>query len=120
MRIQYIAILGSCILLLFIFELIRRKKIKEEYSLLWLFFGVIFLIFSFWRKGLEVLSNFLGIAYAPASLFLLLLMAFFFILIQFSLVISDLSESKKIIIQELALLKQEVDKRKKKQNEVTD
>src|SRR5208283_3356464 len=90
--VQYLAITGSIGIFLFILILVRNKKIKEEYSLLWIFFSLIFIIFSFWRKGLEWLSFNIGIAYPPAALLLILIMAAYFILIQFSIVISDLSE----------------------------
>jgi hypothetical protein len=107
-RIQYIAIAGSIGLLLLILELIRRKKLKEEYSLLWLFFGLVFLFFSVFREALDRLSNLTGIAYSPAALFLILLMAVFFILIQFSVIISRLSDQNKKLGQEVGILKSEM------------
>ena len=48
-KMQYIAIIGSVVLLVFILNLIRRKRIKEEYSLLWLFLSFVFILFSSWR-----------------------------------------------------------------------
>jgi hypothetical protein len=112
-RIQYIAIAGSILFLLFILELIRRKKIREAYSLLWLFFGVVFLFFSIFRNCLEKLAAFLGIAYAPAAIFILLLMAVIFVLIQFSVILSRLSEQNKKLIQEIGTLKAEIESVKK-------
>ena len=74
-RIQIIAIAGSISLLIFIIVLIRQHRLKEEYSLLWLFFTMVFIVFSFWRNGLEWISDVIGIAYPPAALFLILIMA---------------------------------------------
>jgi hypothetical protein len=116
-RIQYIAIAGSIGLLLLILELIRRKKLKEEYSLLWLFFGLVFLFFSVFREALDRLSNLTGIAYSPAALFLILLMAVFFILIQFSVIISRLSEHNKKLGQEVGILKSEMKQLREKMME---
>ena len=87
-RIQYIAIVGSALLLLFILYLIRQKRLKEEYSLLWLFFGVLFLAISLWKDLLDHIAEWIGIAYPPAALFLVLLMALFVIMIEFSVIIS--------------------------------
>ncbi|MDD5508297.1 MAG: DUF2304 domain-containing protein [Bacteroidales bacterium] len=112
-RIQYIAITGSILFLLLILELIRRKKIREAYSLLWLFFGVVFLFFSIFRNCLERLATFLGIDYAPAAIFILLLMAVIFVLIQFSVILSQLSEQNKKLIQEVGSLKTEIESLKK-------
>lgn len=107
-KIQIFAIVGSILLLLAIIELIRRKKIKEEYSLLWLFFSIGFTILSFWRDGIEEIAKFIGIAYAPTAFLLLLVMAIFLILIQFSVIISKLSENNKILAQEIGLLKEKI------------
>jgi hypothetical protein len=106
---QYIAIFVSISLFLYILYLVRKKKIKEEYSLLWLASSLIFIIFSIWRHGLEFFAKLMGIAYPPAALFLILMLAIFLILIEFSINISRLSENNKILAQELALLKAELE-----------
>jgi hypothetical protein len=107
-RIQFLAIAGSVGLLLFILELIRRKRIRENQSLLWLFIGTVFLFFSIWRRGLEVLANLMGIAYPPTAFLLILVMALFVILIQFSIITSDLTEKNRKMAQEIGLLKEKV------------
>ena len=106
---QVIAIIVSLGLFFFIFYLVRKKKIKEEYSLLWLFSSIVFIVFSIWRNGLEYFAGLMGIAYPPAALFLILLLAIFLILIEFSINISKLSEKNKILAQELALLQKELE-----------
>jgi hypothetical protein len=106
---QYIAIAVSISLFLYIFFLVRKKKIKEEYSLLWLSSSVVFIVFSIWRHGLEYFAGLMGIAYPPAALFLILMLAIFLILIEFSINISRLSEKIKIMAQEQALLKNELE-----------
>jgi len=106
---QYIAIAVSISLFLYILFLVRNKKIKEEYSLLWLFSSFIFIVFSIWRDGLEYFAKLMGIAYPPAALFLILLLAVFLILIEFSINISKLSEKNKILAQEIALLRNELE-----------
>ena len=113
-KIQYFAIAGSIILLFFIIELIRRKKIKEQYSLLWLFFCVGFIVLSIWRDGIEEIAILVGIAYAPAAFLLILVMAIFLILIQFSVIISKLSENVKVLVQEIGLMKDKLKKYEEK------
>lgn len=109
-RIQVFSIIGSLLLFLFILRLVKRKKLKEEYSLLWLGFGFIFILLSVFKPLLEIVANLLGILYAPAALLLILITSVFFILIQFSVVISKLAESNKNLIQELGILKAELKK----------
>ncbi len=113
-RIQYIAVACSIVLLIIIFGLTRKKKIKEEYSLLWLVFCFIFLIFSIWRKGLDFFAGVVGINYPPSALFLIFVLALFLILIQFSIIISRLTEQNKNLTQEIGILKLEITEIKKK------
>lgn len=109
-RIQVFSIIGSLFWFVFILKLVKRKRLKEEYSLLWLGFGFIFIALSIFRPLLEVVANAVGIIYAPAALLLILVLAVFFILIQFSVVISKLAEGNKNLIQEVGILKAELKK----------
>ena len=107
--IQYISIAGSIIFIVLMILLIRNRKIKEEFSILWLFFGIVFLALSVWRGSLEIIADFLGIAYAPAAIFLILIIAIISILIHLSVIISKITDQHKIMIQEIGLLKMDLD-----------
>lgn len=107
-KIQVFALIASISLFFFLLYLIRKKKMKEEFSLLWLFFGIVFIVFSAWRSGLDFIAGIVGIAYPPAAMFLLFTLAFFFILIEFSTIISRLSDRNKNLTQEIGLLKMEL------------
>ena len=109
-RIQVFSIIGSLLLFLFILKLVKRKKLKEEYSLLWLAFGTIFIILSIFKPLLEIVASIIGVVYAPAALLLILVISVFFILIQFSIVISRLAEGNKNLTQEVGILKAEIKK----------
>jgi hypothetical protein len=116
-RVQYIAIAVSVVYLLAILYLIRGKKIREEYSLIWLLFGVVFIVLSIWREGLDWISNLLGVAYPPTAIFLIFFMAIFLIMIQFSLIISRLSRNNSKLAQDQALIKQKLEQVEKKLSE---
>lgn len=109
-RIQILSIVGSVMLLGFILELLRKRKLREEYSLVWLGGGVVFLVLSIWRDLLTQLSFAVGIAYPPAALFLVLIMGAYLMLLHFSLVFSKMAEKNKAMAQEIALLRLEVDR----------
>ncbi len=109
--LKVLSIVASGSVLLLVVELIRRGRLKERYSLLWLFAGAVLLVLSSSRTLLEFISRLLGIFYAPSMLFLL---AFFFLLmitLHFTVVISGLSEKNKRLAQEIALLRQEMQER---------
>ena len=112
-RIQLISLAGSLFFMLGILELIRRQKIKEAYALLWLIFGGIFILLSFWKRGLDYFAGIVGIYYPPALLFLILIVAVILILISYSMVISSQNDKIRILTQELALMKREMEKLKK-------
>ncbi len=105
--IQYVAIIGSVLFIASVLILISKRKLREEFSLLWLFFGCVFLFLSLWRESLDIIASVLGIAYAPAAIFLILIIAIISILIHFSIAISGLTEQVKTLVQEVGLLKME-------------
>lgn len=107
-RIQFFSITSSLFLFAFILRLVKRKRLKEEYSLLWLGFSLVFIALAFYKPLLELVADALGILYAPAALLLILVTSIFFILIQFSVVISKLAEGNKNLIQEVGILKAEL------------
>lgn len=107
-KIQILSFLFSGFILYTIFEMVKKKKIKEEYSILWFFMGFIFLIVSIYPNIIDILGNLLGILYAPTLIFLFLFAFILSILIHFSIVLSKLSEKNKTLIQEIGILKHEV------------
>lgn len=109
-RIQLISLAGSLFFMLGVLELIRRQKVKEAYALLWLIFGSIFILLSFWKSGLDYFAGIFGIYYPPALLFLILIVAVILILVSYSAVISSQNDKIRALTQELALMKVELEK----------
>jgi hypothetical protein len=108
-RIQILAVVGSLGLIAFIIELIRRRRLKEEFAVLWLGMGLVFLVISLFRGLLDKFSILVGIGYPPAALFLILIMGLMVILVHFSVAISELKESNKKLAQQVGLLRQQIE-----------
>ncbi len=108
-RIQLISIVLAVGLFALVFELVRRRRLMERYSLLWLLSGATLLVLSVWRGLLEVFASALGIAYAPSALFLVALGFGLLLLLHFSLVISRLTDQAKVLAQHVGMLQQQVD-----------
>lgn len=106
--LKILSIAATVLVLFIVIELIRQGKLKERYSLLWLFAGSVLLVLSSSRALLEFFSHLVGIYYAPSFLFLLAFLFLLLITLHFSVVISGLSEKNKRLAQELALLRQEL------------
>lgn len=109
--LKVIAIATNTAVLLLVVELIRRGRLKEKYSLLWLTAGSVMLLFSASRGLLEYFAKLVGIFYAPSFLFLLAIFFLLLITLHFSVVISGLAEKNKQLAQEIALLRQEMQER---------
>jgi hypothetical protein len=108
-RIQIIAIAGSALLLVFIIEMVRRRRLRVEYSILWLAATGVFLVLSVFRSILEGFASLVGIYYAPAALFLVAMAFGIMLFIHFSVVISRLSGENTILAQRIALLEAMLD-----------
>jgi hypothetical protein len=103
LKIQLIIGAVSVLLLVIVFELIRRNRLKEEYSLLWLLSGVVILIFSIFPDLLNIISRVMGMYYLTA-LFVISFLFLLLIVLHFSTVLSRLSERNKELTQELSIL----------------
>lgn len=116
---QILSIAGSIFIIIFLTELVRSRRLKESYSILWFGIAFVFLIFSLFRNLLEWLADFLGIGYAPAALFLIMIAGLYFLSVHFSVVISRLSEKEKNLTQEIGMLNQrlkKIEEEKRKKN----
>lgn len=104
-KIQIISIIGALTFMFFIFRLITKGKLREEYSIIWIICTVILLVFSIWRNGLDVMAKLLGVYYAPALVFLAAIFAIIVFLVHLSVVNSKQHEQIKKLTQEMAILK---------------
>jgi len=97
-------VLVSIAFIVTVLELVRRRRLKEEYSLLWLFAGAVMMILSVFRPLLERVAAFLGIFYAPSALFLVTALIAMAVGLHFTAVISKLTDQNRILAQRIALL----------------
>ena len=105
--ISIAAAIASLVLIALIFELIRRRRLRERYALLWLVAGLTLLVLSAWRGGLNTIAAWLGVrGYPPAVLFAVGLLFVIVVLLHYSTVISKLADQNTILAQRLALLEQ--------------
>ena len=104
-RVTVISICASAGLVLYILEMVRRRKLREEYSILWLFGSAVILVLSLKQDWLVSLARAVGIAYPPSFLFLVGILFILLILIHFSIAISKLHQMNKKMAQEIALMK---------------
>jgi hypothetical protein len=96
-------------LLLFVFELVRRKHLSERYAILWLLAAATLFVLAVWKGLLTSLSHDVGISYPPSALFAIAIGLIVVLLMYFSLVVSRLSDQNKILAQRLSLLQHRIE-----------
>lgn len=113
-RNQIVALLVGFGMLLLIIELVRRRKLREEYSWLWLMTVSVILLFSLWFDFLKWVTYLIGAITPSSTIFLFAFLFLIFISLHFSVVISRLTDRNRELAQQFALLELEYQEIKKK------
>lgn len=108
--LQRILIVGSTLFFIYIFNMVRTKKLELKYTLTWMITSIAFIILSSIPNALNFISKVLSIKSPMNALFFILI--FFIILIIFSLTVALSRNSKRVRVlnQEIAILKLELEK----------
>ena len=109
LKVSIAGAVASALFLLVILELIRSRRLRERYALLWLATGIVLTALSAWRSGLNTIAGWVGVrSYPPAVLFAVGILFILAVLLHYSTVISRLSDENVLLAQRLALLEQEL------------
>jgi hypothetical protein len=103
---QLVSVLFALIVFLLVFEMVRRRYLRERYAILWLGAALALLVLAAWRQLLETISTAVGIA-TPSNAFFVIAFAFLLLLLlHFSAVVSRLADETRVLAQRLALLEE--------------
>ena len=103
------ALMTSVAAFLGVLELVRRRRLLEEYSWLWLLTAGLMVLLVAWYPLLLMITRVVG-AVTPLNTLLLCAVLFLFaIAVHYSVIISRLSTQVKNLAQELALLSARTD-----------
>ena len=97
-------------LLVFIVSRVYSGQLREEYSWLWLLTGTMIVALAGWSSGLESLRRWLGFVSQANVVVFWGLMFLVFINLHASIKISRLTNIQKNLVQETAILREEVDR----------
>jgi len=113
-RNRVVALTISVGLLLLIIELVRRRKLREEYSWLWLLTVSTILVLTVWFGLLKWLTSLVGAIIPSSTIFMLAFLFLILISLHFSVVISKLTNRNIELAQRYALLELELSEIKKR------
>ncbi len=117
-RIQIISILICIFLLAYVFELVRRRYLNEEYSVTWLVTGVLMLVLSISDELLQGISRLVGATLYTSTLFFFGMLFLVVICLHFSIRISALTNQVRTLTQDIGILYKERETLKERLTEV--
>ena len=103
--INVLVIVVALLIALTVVYFVRRWRLKEQYSILWLVLAVAMVVPASAPKLVEWFAARLDVIYAPSLLFFLGLAVVAVMLFHYSLEISRLSDQNRELAQELGLLR---------------
>lgn len=103
-KTRILAIAGSIAVLLGVLELVRRRRLKEEYSVLWVLTSVVLLVLALWYGLLLKITKAIGAVLPSSTLFFFGLIFVMLMLLHFSVRVSELERRITALVQELGLL----------------
>lgn len=106
-RTQIIALISAIALFIIVLELVRQRRLREEYSWLWLVVAVSYLLVALWPYPSRLVARFIGTTNIPLALNYLGLQFLILILIQYSIRLSKLTNQIKDLAQQIAILDSE-------------
>lgn len=109
-RQKLVAVTLAVCLLLVVLEMVRRRKLREEYSVLWVLTAGALLVLAFEQDLILVVTGWIGAATATSTLFFGGLVFLMLVALQFSVRLSKLAHRNKALGQKVALLEEELEK----------
>ena len=110
------AAIASLGLLIAVLELVRRRRLREKYALLWILTAIVLLVLSVWRGAVTSIATALGVSYGPTVLFAVGALFVLVVLLHYSTVISALTDRSVVLAQKVASLEQRIDELERRQD----
>ena len=105
---QFVAIAGAIAIMLIVFELVRRRKLREEYSWVWVATSITIVVLALNQNLLLTLTRWIGAASSASTLFFGAIIFLIGLAVQFSIRLSRLTLRQRTLAQRLALLEEEL------------
>lgn len=107
-RQKLVAVLLAVVILFTVLELVRRRKLREEYSVVWVVTALALLVLALNRSILVLLTELIGAAVPNSALFFGGLLFLMLLGLQFSIRLSRLTYRMRQVTRRVALLEEEL------------
>lgn len=119
-RQKLLAVLVALFVLGTVVELVRRRKLREEYSLLWVVTACLLMVLALDQDLILLIGSWIGSASATSTLFTGCLLFLLIVALQFSVRLSRLTQRHKVLGQRIALMQAELEQLRDKQPQHSD
>jgi hypothetical protein len=116
-RTQLITALAAVGMALYVLDLVRRRRLSEEYSFLWVVASVVIAILGFSTPVLRGITHALGILYEGSTVFLFGLAFATAMLLHVSVKLSRLGYENHALTRELALVRYDLEQLRARQGD---
>lgn len=107
-RQRVVAFIGALTVVIVVFELVRRRKLREEYSWVWIATAGAVTLLGLNQDLLMWLTKLIGAASSASTMFFGAIVFLLALCIQFSIRLSRLTHRQRTLAQRMALLEEEV------------
>jgi hypothetical protein len=108
-KTQVITAFGAVALAVIVLELVRRRRLAEEYSFLWIVSSAVAAVLGFWTPALRTMTRALGILNESSMVFLVGLAFGTTMLLYLSVRLTRLGREHAEAVRELALVRGELE-----------
>ena len=121
MRATYIlGFVGSVTTLLLLFELLRRRRLREKYAVFWVVVALLTLVVAIFPSTLAAVADLVGVSVPSNLLFFVASMVLLGVSIHHSYELGRLEERTRTLAEEIALMRLELDVRRQADDRVDD
>lgn len=110
-RIYFVIV--AIVSIIYVVSVVRKNKFSIKESFWWMMASFVMLVFAIFPKLFDNLAIFLGISYPPSLLFVICIIFLLFINFRNSKRIAEQQEKITELAQNIAILKEKLDKNKK-------
>ncbi len=103
-----VAIVVATVILLVVLELVRKRKLREEYAFLWIGTAILLMVLALWTDVLDWIKGILGAETQASTLFFGAILFLMLVALQFSVRLTKLTFRNKALGQEVSLLKKDI------------
>lgn len=114
LRLILEALIFVIVMTIIIISIVKRGRISVKYSLVWLFSIFTILLAAIIPNFVQTVANFFGFQTMSNMIFCLLFAILIFICISLTIIVSGQKEKTRLLIQEVSILKEKVEKNEKK------